>query len=268
MRKYCVLVYNEGMDNLKIKKRQIWVFLGIVLVIFSGSYLNLTYSRIYRVIGEAKLSPVKNQSNYLINNRNDLATSTLFYAALGDSLTAGVGTEIYTEALPYLLAEKLAGDKQPVELSSFSVPGITTSGVVSDLLSKAIEARPDIITLLIGVNDIHNKVLAGEFAKNYEEILSRLRAETKARVYVISIPFIGSDKLMSPFYQKVFDKRTREFNVIIKGLAGKYQFEYVDLYSSTVELFKSSGSYYSKDLFHPSASGYQLWADIIYDHIN
>ncbi len=255
----------------KIKKSLkivIFTCLGIIVLAGLGYYLNRSYSYIYQVIGDAKLSPVEDQGTYLINNPSHMATSTLFYVALGDSLTAGVGTESYTEILPYRLAEKLTGADRQVELSNFSVSGITTVDLVNYLVPKAIKAQPEAITILIGVNDIHNMVLADEFAKNYEEMLSRLTKETKAQIYVISIPFIGSDKLMSPFYQTLFGTRTQQFNAIIKKLADKYQVKYINLYGPTVKLFKSSGSHYSADLFHPSAAGYQLWADIIYDHLN
>ncbi len=259
-----ILVYNIGM-NIHLKKILILVF---AIVILLGIYLNRAYSHIYSIIGAADLKPVEVRETYLINNMNGTATTTLVYAALGDSLTAGAGTNSYEEILPYLLSEKLTGDDKQILLNNYSVPGIETAGVISDLLPDAIKDNPDIVTLLIGANDIHNKVSAREFKKNYEEILSRLKKETKAAIYVINIPFIGSDKLMLPPYQFLFDLRTREFNGIIKNLADKYSVQYIDLYAPTVDLFKHSGDHYSKDLFHPSATGYKLWADIIYDHIN
>ncbi|MFA6194895.1 MAG: SGNH/GDSL hydrolase family protein [Patescibacteria group bacterium] len=253
------------MNSHNFKKILVLVFVAIILL---SIYLNRAYSHIYGVLGAANLKPVEVGETYLINNMNGTATTTLVYAALGDSLTAGVGTDKYSEMLPYLLAEKLTGYDKQVLLNNYSVPGAGTADVVTDYLPLAIKDNPDVVTLLIGVNDIHNKVSAKEFAKNYETILSRLKKETKAVVYVINIPFIGSEELMLPPYQSIFDLRTREFNGIITDLADKYAVQYIDLYAPTVDLFKRDGDHYSKDLFHPSVTGYKLWADIIYDHIN
>lgn len=253
------------MNNHNLRK--ILILVAIILILL-GVYLNRAYSHIYGVLGEANLKPVEVNETYLINNMNGLATTTLTYAALGDSLTAGVGTDTYEEVWPYLLAQKLTGDSRQVLLNNHSIPGAMASDVIDKLLPEAIKENPGLVTLLIGANDIHNEVSAKEFRQNYEEILSRLKQETKAAIYVINIPFIGSEELMFPPYQRVFEMRTKEFNSIIKDLAEKYSVQYIDLYGPTVDLFKKSGDHYSKDLFHPSASGYKLWADIIYDHIN
>ena len=260
------------MIKINDKKRRLKLILAVILLIIPiisvGFYLNRAYSYIYDTIGAAELSPVEGMSTYLINNKNGMSTSTLLYAALGDSLTAGVGTEDYQEILPYLLAEKMTGDDKQVLLNNYSFPGATAADVLSTLLPDAIKDNPDVITLLIGVNDIHNLVHDSEFYGNYEEIVRLLKTETKADIYLINIPLIGSDELMKGPYQALFDARTREFNLIIKELAVKYSVKYIDLYTPSVGLFKRPGVHYSKDSFHPSASGYRLWADIIYDSIN
>jgi lysophospholipase L1-like esterase len=196
------------------------------------------------------------------------ATSSLVYSSLGDSLAAGVGTDNYTESYPYLLASKLGGAEQGIILRNHSLPGANTADLISNLLSRVINDNPDIITLLIGVNDIHNRISIRDFKNNYEQILSRLTKETKARIYVISIPFIGADSLMLPPYQTYFNYQTKRFNAVIQELAVKYQVSYIDLYTPTLVLFKEPGEHYSVDLFHPSAAGYKIWAQIIYDNIH
>jgi lysophospholipase L1-like esterase len=241
------------------------LILAVIILIAAAVYLNRAYSHIYGTIGAANLKPADGNKTYIIN---DMTRNTLIYTALGDSLSAGAGAETYQEALPYVLAEKLSSASRQVILNNRSLSGIETEGIIADFLSPAVADTPNIVTVLIGANDIHNKVTAARFEANYEEIVSRLKNETTAKIYLISIPFIGADSLMPPPYQKLFDARTREFNVIIKKIAAKYGINYIDLYSPTVDLFKRSGDHYSKDLFHPSAKGYQIWADIIYADIN
>lgn len=248
-------------------KSKTFIILAILVVLAFGIYLNRSYAYIYRKIGEAGQMPINSEKEYIISN-NIMATSSLTYAALGDSLTTGVGVSDEAEALPNLLAQRLSGADKKIILTNYSVPGYKTADLINELLPEAIVANPDIVTLLIGVNDIHNQVSVTDFKNNYEQILSRLKEGTKARVYVVNIPFIGADKLMLPPYQYYFDGQTKEFNTVIKDLAVKYQVSYIDLYTPTVNLFKKTGDHYSADLFHPSASGYKIWADIIYDSIH
>jgi lysophospholipase L1-like esterase len=249
------------------KKKKIVLIIIFLIIAAIAVYLNRSYAHIYAKIGAAGLKFPEQGGIYMIND--DLTTNKgLIYAALGDSLTAGVGTDSPEETLPYLLAQGLGADDKKVVLKNLAVPGARTSDVINVFLPEAIEAQPDVVTLLIGVNDIHNHVSVTQFRKNYEEILSRLSKETKATIYIINIPFIGASDLMLPPYQCFFDSRTKEFNKIIKELANQYEIKYIDLYSPTVNLFKQSGAHYSRDSFHPSAAGYKLWAEIIYAGIN
>jgi lysophospholipase L1-like esterase len=256
---------------LNNKKKKTILVIVALLAVAGLFYSNRAYSYIYSTIAAAGLTPVDNKAQYFIdvaNQTNNMDITNIVYSALGDSLTAGAGVDNYQESLSYILADKLSGGEKTVILNNHSLPGIETAGIISDYLEPAISDDPDLITVLVGINDIHNKVSAARFRKNYEEILSRLKQETKADIYLISIPFIGADSLMLQPYQVLFDARTREFDKIIKELADKYSVNYIDLYAPTVDLFKTSGDHYSRDLFHPSASGYRLWADIIYADIN
>jgi len=247
------------------KKRDLLPGIIIFLLIIVVICLNRAYAHIYNTIGAANLLSVNNQESYIINNGMD--SSNIIYVALGDSLSAGVGAEKMEDSFPYLLAEKMARAGK-ITLHARAIPGELTSNLLSDLVPLAIKDNPDIITLLIGVNDLHDFISARSFRADYDKVLERLTQETAAKIYVINIPFIGADKMMLPPYQVAFDLQTREFNSIIKELAARYSVDYIDLYTPTVSLFKKSGDHYSADLFHPSAAGYKIWADIIYDSTN
>jgi lysophospholipase L1-like esterase len=239
----------------------------IFLLIIIALYLNRSYAHIYNKIKEVDLKSSDNSQSYLVVN-NNTASSSLTYVALGDSLTAGMGVTNYEESYPYLLAQYFAGNDYRINLQSRSYQGIKTAGLIKDYLPEAINDNPDIVTLLIGVNDIHGQISQKEFRQNYETILKRLTTETKAKIYVINIPFIGANNLLLPPYNYLFNLRTRQFNKIIKELADKYSVKYIDLYTPTEDLFRDNGPHYSADFFHPSAEGYKIWADLIYADIS
>lgn len=237
----------------------------MVLII---DYLLLANYLIYYRIQQAGLVLPDTKHIYIIGNNMTNSTS-LVYAALGDSLTSGVGAEKYQESYPYLVAQKLSQRKNSqIDLKTFSYPGARTNDLIRDLLDPAIATKPDIVTLLIGTNDVHGNVGLESFGKNYEYILERLTKEAHAKIYIINLPNIGADELMLPPYNYYFKKRTQAYNKIIKSLAEKYNLHYIDLNEPTLADSKKNDGYYSRDLFHPSAKGYNIWAQIIYDNLN
>lgn len=242
----------------------------IIFIIFLGIYLNRSYSHIYSEIKGINLQFSDQQGIYMINGStdNNFVKSPIVYVALGDSLTAGVGLNKYEDSYPYLLAQRFGKSYRAVTLKDRAIPGTRTENLLNKLLPAAIKDNPDIVTVLIGINDIHGLISADNFKNNYDRILSRLTKETSAKIYVINLPFIGADTLVLPPYNYLLDARTKEFNQIIKQLANKYSVSYIDLYAPTVSMFKKSGDQYSADSFHPSATSYKIWADIIYDNIN
>ncbi len=248
-----------------MKKFYIIIILSVA-IIMSGIYLQLSYSRIYNKVSQENLkSPYINQKYSFGNgSANDKA---LVYVSLGDSLTAGVGVDNYEKSYPYLLAEKL-DSKNNIIFKNRSIPGFTSKEVKDILLSSVLLDKPDIVTLLVGINDIRNSISKEEFKENYGQIIKTLKQKTTAKIYAINIPFIGSDKLILPPYSYYFDFKTNEFNKIIEELAQENDVQYIDLYSPTIKEFNTSDSYYSTDLFHPSAKGYETWANIIYADFN
>lgn len=244
------------------------VYCPIILLAIIVVYIFTINAFIYYRIGNGHLvAPNENNENvYLMSNNEAVSTTT--YVALGDSLTAGVGADNYSDSYPYLLAAKMSGKGVNVNLKNFSAPGYKTQDVIDVFLNPAIEAKPDVITLLIGVNDIHNYVGRSQFEKNYSYILNRLTKETQAKIYLINIPYIGSKSTILPPLDYYFETETDSYNKVIKKLADQYGLQYIDLNSPTKDLFKTDGSHYAADSFHPSAYGYKLWADIIYDRLN
>ncbi len=245
-------------------KRSAGIALIIIIVgLTLGIYFNRSYSYIYKHIDKIGLTSPDRDLNYLVKN-NEVASSSLVYVALGDSLTAGVGATEYSESYPYLLAQYFAGNDYQIILKDRAVPGAKTSDLLGSLLPAAIRDKPDLVTVLIGVNDVHGQVSQSDFRANYETILNRLSTETKAKIVAVNIPYLGADNLLLPPYNYLFDFRTREFNKIIAALAVKYQVKEIDLYTQTAALFKTGGSHYATDFFHPSVQGYKIWADLIY----
>jgi lysophospholipase L1-like esterase len=235
------------------------IILSIIIIV---AYLLLTHHYIYQKIKDAGLIGSDKNHMYILNGQA-ASSQNLTYVALGDSLTAGTGVDNYQDSFPYLVAKKISEQKGRVTLQDFSFPGYRTDDLIKNLLAPAIAANPDIITLLIGTNDIHGNYRLATFKKNYQNILEQLTTKTHAKIYVISIPYIGSNSILLPPWNYYFDQRTASFNQAIQALVKNYKVNYIDIAEPTKDLFKKNGSHYAADNFHPSAIGYKIWADII-----
>ncbi len=226
--------------------------LFILLII--AVYLNLTYAYFYQFIREHHLASPTHETKIIVGNSPK--AQTIKYVSLGDSLTEGVGASAYQKTYPYLLARKLSS-KNNVELINLSRAGDTSEDVLVNQLSQALLAKPDLVTLLIGVNDIHNLKSLKEFENNLSQIASSLK-NSGARIYILSVPYLGSPKIVYFPYNFLLDLRTKQFNTVVKKVATDIKAEYIDLYS----LSKSVG-FYSSDQLHPSDFGYEEWSKSI-----
>lgn len=190
-------------------------------------------------------------------------TQVIKYVALGDSLTAGAGTQNYQDSLPFLVGANLVKTGVRVEVVNLALSGVGVKQVLNEQVPRAILEKPDFITLLIGINDIHNLVPPDSFRKDYSKIISLLTARTRAKIIVINIPYLGSDRILLPPYNALLDSKTKLFNDVIKKEVKDKDIRHVDLYKQTAELFKKASNLYSEDQFHPSKEGYLLWGKII-----
>lgn len=252
-----------------MSKKFLIVILFLVALTF---YLNRAYAYIYDSINRASLPSPDKAGTYTLGY--SASPKELIYVALGDSLTAGVGVNQYEQSYPYLLAQKMLGNQEilnssgEIILKDLAVPGFKTQDLINYSLTPTVELNPDVITLLIGVNDLHGQVSENDFRKNYQQILDTLTKKTAAKIYVIGLPPIGSNQLLLPPYNYYFRWQTKQFNQIIKDLANQYNLIYIDLATPTAVISKNNGPYYATDSFHPSAQGYEIWAKIIYDHLH
>ncbi|MFA5771099.1 MAG: SGNH/GDSL hydrolase family protein [Patescibacteria group bacterium] len=246
-------------------KKSLVVCLVIVSVIII--YLWLVNWSIYYRIGSAGLKAIDIQNSYIFNKQTT-GSSSLIYVALGDSLTAGAGASSYNEYYPYLIAERLADTATQVSYFNYSYLGAKTSDLINNLLTQAIVKNPDVVTILIGTNDVYDNISKTEFQRNYEIIITEIKTKTKAKINIISIPNIGVNSLFLPPFNYYYQARTANFNKIIKELTIKYNLNYIDLTTPTAQYTSKMSSYYSADGFHPSSLGYKYWSKIIYDNLN
>lgn len=246
--------------------KKVIIVLGCI-ILFVLIYAWYAHASIYWKLGEYNVRAPEDysKSNYLIGQQGKLP---LKYVAIGDSLTAGVGVTSYVDAYPYRIAQSLTAIKnQDIDLVPYAIPGIRSEYVLNYFVDPIVESKPDIITVFIGINDIHGNVPNKKFAENYDQIISRLVADTDAKVYAVNLPYIGTKDLIDAPYRFYFNWKTKQFNEIIQTIALKHEVAYVDLYTAHTENAMNT-DFYASDFFHPNEMGYTRWAEVIYASLN
>jgi acyl-CoA thioesterase-1 len=182
------------------------------------------------------------------------------YVALGDSYT--IGTSVAeTERWPNQLVARLP----TLELvANLGVNGFTSRDVIEVELPRVPALRPDVVSLLIGVNDVVQRVAPSTYRVNVERILSDLVAQVGSnRIVVVTTP----DYTVTPAGADYGDPAAqaagiRANNAIITELAQQRGIAVVDIYDISLAA-KEDRTLIAGDGLHPSGAQYATWVDRI-----
>ena len=182
------------------------------------------------------------------------------YVALGDSFT--IGTSVApAERWPDQLVMRVP----EVELeANLGVNGFTSGDVVAVELPQLPGLRPELVTLLIGVNDVVQGVPEATYRRNVATILDALVADVGAgRVLVVTTP----DYTVTPAGADYGDPATqsaaiRHNNAINSELAAARGVAVVDIYDLSLRA-GADRSLVASDGLHPSGAQYALWVERI-----
>ena len=194
------------------------------------------------------------------------AATAVVYTALGDSTGVGVGAR---QGGGYVarIFERIKREHRGARLNNFCVSGAKTEDVLREQLKQAINSRPTLVTLGIGINDLGHGISVERFSGNYEEIIKRLKSETSAKIVVTNMPDISFAPVIMPADRDQTRRLINLFNEKLEAIAEKYGLSVVDVYSETHRVIPSHPEFFSEDGFHPSAEGYEYWAETMWPTI-
>jgi lysophospholipase L1-like esterase len=182
----------------------------------------------------------------------------------GDSITdAGRDKRDFHDLGPGYpkFAAQLISDAHPeisFDFINLGISGNRTGQLFDRLYPDAISLQPDVISILIGINDIwhrsaplHIATTDEQLELNYREILKSLKSKTNAKIVILA-PYVLDADVTSHMKNDLATVLP-----IIKKLAD----EYADVYIPLNELFEDAISkqpaplYYSTDGVHPNENG-------------
>ncbi|MBQ7383941.1 MAG: SGNH/GDSL hydrolase family protein [Clostridia bacterium] len=144
------------------------------------------------------------------------------------------------------------------EFINFGISGNRTGQLFDRLYGDAIAFQPDIISVLIGINDVWHRYGGGnvattdaQIALNYRCILERLKKETNAKIMILS-PYLLDCQDKEPIREDL-----KTLLPIVRELAAEFADVYVPLDEKFEEALKTQPEpkFYSGDGVHPNANG-------------
>ena len=176
----------------------------------------------------------------------------------GDAHDMGNGYPKYAAAL---IAE--ACPEADIEFINFGISGNRTCQLFDRLYKDGIAFQPDVISILIGVNDIWHRrggdcieTTDEQIEVNYRSILERIKKETSAKILILQ-PFTEGERLA------LMRSEVERVKLIVNDLAEKY----ADAYVKTDDLMHADENYGKPDYFtpdgvHPNVTGAKFIAKL------
>lgn len=187
--------------------------------------------------------------------------SALRFVALGDSYT--IGTSVAeAERWPNQLVERV----DELELvGNPAVNGFTSADLINDELPQLDALQPDLVSVLIGVNDVVQGVpdsqYAGDVAIIMEELLTHLPPN---RILCVATP----DYTVTPSGAAFGDPAQQSdaivrFNAILREACEHREIRFVPEIFEISQAALEDPSLVADDGLHPSGKQYSLWVDAI-----
>lgn len=160
--------------------------------------------------------------------------------------------------------------KTEFEFINFGIGGNRTCQLFDRLYSDAIAFQPEVISIMIGINDVwhrysHRIMTRDEqIETNYRAILSDIKKYTNAKIIMIS-----------PFLLDCDDKEAiRSDLVSVKEIIRNLADEFADVFIPLDEYFEEAlktqpeAHYYSNDGVHPNENGAKFIAKLYADAVD
>ncbi|WP_141594384.1 MULTISPECIES: SGNH/GDSL hydrolase family protein [unclassified Myxococcus] len=183
------------------------------------------------------------------------------YVALGDSTAVGVGAA-RGGGYPERLASRLRAAGLPVGLTNLGQSGARIRDVFTGQVKRAVAAQPTLVTLGIGTNDLWRGTPVEDFQDDLDRIARRLK-QTGAPLVVVNLADLALAPVARLVPAALYEGRIEPFNAAIAEVARVHGMHHVDLFTASKEMIPRSPHFFSDDGFHPSADGYEEWADLL-----
>jgi len=193
----------------------------------------------------------------------------------GDSITDGNRgrsadpNHILGHGYVFIIAADFGGHFPERDLTFINrgISGNTVSNLAARWQKDTLDLKPDVLSILIGVNDVghaqqnRNHVSAEEFGKQYDQILAEARAANPQLKLVLCEPFILPGKANKDHWEE-WQADIKSLQAVVEKLAAKHHAPVVHFQKVFDDAVKRAPvDHWIWDGVHPTYSGHQLMAD-------
>ncbi|CAN5570689.1 SGNH/GDSL hydrolase family protein [soil metagenome] len=183
------------------------------------------------------------------------------YVALGDSYTIGTSVS-EAERWPNQLVERI-GDLELV--GNPAVNGYTSADLIAQELPQLDDLRPELVSVLIGVNDVVQGVPDSQYAGNVAVILDDLLTSLPPdRIVCVATPDYTRTPRGADFGDPVqqSDGIVR-VNAILREACEQRAIRFVPEIFEISQAATEDPSLVADDGLHPSGRQYERWVDVV-----
>ncbi|MEW5851890.1 MAG: SGNH/GDSL hydrolase family protein [Myxococcota bacterium] len=189
--------------------------------------------------------------------------ASVLYVALGDSTGVGVGA--HDGGYVDRLFNRMRHARPVSQLINLCQCAAGTEQVLQEQLPRALEHRPSLWTLGVGINDITRMADLDEMVGHFGEILRGLRGHAEAPVVTWNIPCVLHAPGIPPHLRALLDAHVAECNEELQRAAARHPgVMLVDVYEPTRRELALHPEYFSDDGFHPSDAGYEYCVELLW----
>lgn len=164
---------------------------------------------------------------------------------LGDSITQGWG-------------ENFKGKFAGMKLANRGIGGDTTRGMLIRLQEDVLTLNPSAIVLLMGTNDIEVGVEPEAIGRNFQKIISAIKASSSTVPIVVCRVFPSSNSKKRPA------ETIKQLNGLYDGIVrGDKQVTLVDTWTLFADSKGDARPEFFPDMLHLNNAGYDRWASAL-----
>lgn len=192
----------------------------------------------------------------------------------GDSITDGGRSfnkdwnHVFGQGYAYLIASRLGYDYPQRDYKFFNrgISGNKVSDLAARWQADTLDIKPDLLSILVGVNDVFGVIMRGEtataddFGNTYDALLDKTVKALPGIELVICEPFILPVAMVKE-KTDVWNAEIQKRQPIVKHLSEKYNAVYVPLQDAfNKALTRAPADHWIWDGVHPMPAGHELMA--------
>src|SRR5690625_2545687 len=183
--------------------------------------------------------------------------------AMGDSLTEGIGYVVKNVELKSWAAHFSELHQPAMSLTNLAKRGLISCEVRATQLEKAIDLKPDLVSLIAGGNDI----LKGhwnhdQYQEDMEFMIQQITEDTDALIITSTLPDFTLRLPLSNEKKQIIKKQSLQANERIQSLSEQYDLCLIDFWNHPLS---QEPAIWSQDGIHPNSMGYYEIGLIVYE---